>query len=264
MIASNLSNELSLCKRWLVDNRLSLHVGKTECLLFGSKRKLKAIENFPVHCDGTPVERKFSVKYLGVTLDANINGSVHTGNIMKVCAGRLAFLYRYSSLLDTKCRQTLCSSLIQPHLDYCCSSWHGGLSVALKERLNVVQRKMVRFVYGMDFRGHVDNKNFRDLSWLKIPDRVKFFRLSHIFRIRHKLAPSYLLPNFKSISEAHTHNMRGSSYNFHISRELSLSPNSFSFSAIKHWNELPSSLKSIDDFRVFKRKLKQFLLNQYD
>ena len=183
---------------------------------------------------------------------------------MKVCAGRLAFLYRYSSLLDTKCRQTLCSSLIQPHLDYCCSSWHGGLSVALKERLNVVQRKMVRFVYGMDFRGHVDNKNFRDLSWLKIPDRVKFFRLSHIFRIRHKLAPSYLLPNFKSISEAHTHNTRGSSYNFHISRELSLSPNSFSFSAIKHWNELPSSLKSIDDFRVFKRKLKQFLLDQYD
>ena len=31
IIASRLSSELSRCKQWLVDNRLSLHVGKTEC-----------------------------------------------------------------------------------------------------------------------------------------------------------------------------------------------------------------------------------------
>ena len=60
-----------MCKRWLVDNRLSLHVGKTESLLFGSKRKLKGTENFRVFCDGTPVERMQSVKYLGVMLDGN-------------------------------------------------------------------------------------------------------------------------------------------------------------------------------------------------
>ena len=263
-IASHLSGELSRCKQWLVDNRLSLHVGKTECLLFGSKRRLKGIDNFPVHCDGTPVERKFSVKYLGVMLDANMNGSVHVGNLMKVCAGRLAFLYRYSSLLDKKCRQTLCASLIQPHIDYCCSSWFGGLSVTLKERLSVIQRKMVRFVCGMDYRGHVDNKNLRDLTWLNIPDRVRLFRMSHLFRIRHKLAPKYLLSNFTSVSDAHNHNTRGSSHNFYMPKQLSLSPTSFSFTSIKQWNELPSSLKSIDNFRVFKRKLKQFLFDQYD
>ena len=107
---SQLINELGKCKQWLDDNKLSLHVGKTECLLFGSKRRLKGAENFHIHCDGTSVERKFCVKYLGVTLDTNMNGSAHVGNLMKVCAGRLAFLYRYSSLLDKKCRQTLCAS----------------------------------------------------------------------------------------------------------------------------------------------------------
>ena len=157
------------------------------------------MDNFHVHCDGVPVERKFCVKYLGVLLDENMNGSAHAGNIMKVCAGRMAFLYRNSSLLDKKCRQTLCSALIQPYVDYCCSSWYSGLSVVLRERLNVIKRKMVQLIYGMDNRGHVDNKNFRDLSWLSIPDRVKSFRMSHLFRIRHKLAPAYLLPNFKSV-----------------------------------------------------------------
>ena len=196
-------------------------------------------------------------------LDENINGSVHAGNLLKVCAGRLAFLYRCSSLLDQKCRKMLCSALLQPHIDYCCSSWYSGLTVALRERLNVVQRKMVRFIYGMNNREHVDNSNLLELLWLNIPDRVKFFKMSHLFRIRHKLAPKYLLPNFKFVSDAHTHFTRGSSYNFHLSRALSLSQNAFSYTAISQWNALPNSLKSIDDFRVFKYKLKQYLLAQY-
>ena len=111
---------------------------------------------------------------------------------------------------------------------------------------------------------HVDNRNFFDLSWMNIPDRVRFFRMSHLFRIRHKLAPKYLLPNFRFVSDAHNYNTRGSSHNFCLTRELSLSPISFSFTAIKQWNNLPNDLKAIDTFRVFKKKLKQFLLNQYD
>ena len=183
---------------------------------------------------------------------------------MKVCAGRLAFLYRNSSLLDKKCRQTLCSALIQPYIDYCCSSWYSGLSVALRERLNVLQRKMVRFVYSLDYRAHVDSRNLRELEWLSVPDHVKSFRMAHIFRIRHRLAPSYLLPNFKLISMAHSYNTRGSSNNFFVSRELSLFSNGFAFIAIKQWNELPENIKSTTEFRVFKRRLKQHIITLYD
>ena len=264
VISDRLSAELSTCKKWLVDNRLSLHVGKTESLLFGSKRRLRGVGDFRIFCDGTPVDRKFSVKYLGVLLDENLNGSAHAGNLMKVCAGRLAFLYRNSSLLDKKCHQTLCSTLIQPYMDYCCSSWYSGLSVALRERLNVMQRKMVRFVYSLDYRAHIDGRNLRELEWLSVPDRVKSFRMAHLFRIRHKLAPSYLLPNFKLISTAHSYNTRGSSNNVHLSRELSLFSNGLAFTAIKQWNELPEIIKSIGGFQVFKRRLKQHLITLYD
>ena len=264
VIADRLSNELSMCKRWLVDNRLSLHVGKTESLLFGSKRKLRGAENFRVFCDGTPVERMQSVKYLGVMLDGNLNGSAHASKLMQVCAGRLAFLYRNSSLLDVKCRQILCTSLIQPYIDYCCSSWFSSLSVALRERLNVLQRKMVRFIHGMDYRGHVDLKNLRELNWLSIPDRVQYFKLLHLFRIRNKTAPKYLRTNFTSISDVHDHGTRGSRYNFRISKEMALSPKTFAFTAIKQWNLLPNDIKSINVFRVFKRKLKEHLSLHYD
>lgn len=41
VIKSTLGQELESCSKWLVDNKLSLHLGKTECILFGSKRKIK-------------------------------------------------------------------------------------------------------------------------------------------------------------------------------------------------------------------------------
>ena len=35
-VADKLSKELESCRQWLVDNKLSLHIGKTEFVLFGS------------------------------------------------------------------------------------------------------------------------------------------------------------------------------------------------------------------------------------
>ena len=81
----------------------------------------------------------------------------------------------------------------------------------MKWTLDVLQRKLVRFVYGLDFRQHVGKKDLRNLSWLSIPDRVAFFKMMHLFRIRHNIAPKYLMPNFTSLSASHTHNTRGSS-----------------------------------------------------
>lgn len=39
-ISNVLGKELKNNSKWLVYNKLSLHLGKTECILFGSKRKL--------------------------------------------------------------------------------------------------------------------------------------------------------------------------------------------------------------------------------
>ena len=186
-IAETLSKDLSICKEWLCDNKLSLHVGKTECILFGSARKLKKVGDFRVTCGGLLVKRVTAVKYLGIHLDEKMKGTAHAGEIVKKCAGRISFLYRHSSMLDFYCRKTLCSALILPHFDYCCSSWYSSLNVQLRSKLDVLQRKVVRFIYSMDARGHVGTEHLRSLSWLSIPDRVRYFKVCHVFRIRNGL-----------------------------------------------------------------------------
>ena len=115
----------------------------------------------------------------------------------------------------------------------------------------------------MDIRQHVGLVDLRKLFWLSVQDRLAYFKLLHLFRVRHGIAPRYLMTNFKAVSEAHSHNTRNSSHNYFVSRDLSLSPSSFAFTAIKAWNSLPLALKNIDKIDRFKRDLKQHFSEGY-
>ena len=153
---------------------------------------------------------------------------------------------------------------IQSYIDYCSSSWYESLSASLKTKLDVLQRKMLRFVFRFDYRQHVGKAEFKSLSWLTISDRVNYFKLVHLFQIRHNRSPQYLRPNFKSVSDAHSYRTRGSSTsNYHVSKSLSSDTSSFAYSCVKLWNNLPPRIKSIDSLMVFKRELRTWLLSSY-
>ena len=64
VISRKHSSELESCSKWLVDNKLSLHLGKTECILFDSRRKLRKVHNFEIECNGHTLKAQSSVKCL--------------------------------------------------------------------------------------------------------------------------------------------------------------------------------------------------------
>ena len=57
------------CSNWLVDNKLSLHLDNTECVLFGPRRKLDNIKNFDVKCKEQVIKSQDSVRYRGLYID---------------------------------------------------------------------------------------------------------------------------------------------------------------------------------------------------
>ena len=132
-IAQCLSENLESCRDWLIDNKFSLHLGKTELILFGTKRKLKKVDSFYIKCGDTIINSVERVKYLGLILDNDLSGVSIVNNILKKAGGRLKFLYRYSDILNEKSSKTLCSALIQCYFDYSCSSWYAGLNKGLKK-----------------------------------------------------------------------------------------------------------------------------------
>ena len=89
-----LKKELEVVSEWLVDNKLSLHLGKTESMLFGSKIRLKLQSNLQISCKGTHIESNEVVKYLDAVLEQCLSGESMDKLIIQKANARLKFLFR--------------------------------------------------------------------------------------------------------------------------------------------------------------------------
>ena len=76
-----------------MDNKLSLHIGKPECILFGSKRKLRKAEEFYIECNGHKIKAQNSVKYLELNLDIQLSGEAIINNSVQKVNARLPSFY---------------------------------------------------------------------------------------------------------------------------------------------------------------------------
>lgn len=259
-IESQLCKELHSMSEWLVSNKLSLHLGKTESILFGSKKKLKSRKNMNIVCNGNVIVAKDSVKYLGAIIDQDMSGrSMGVSAIKKINKG-LKFMYRKKDFFDTKCRKMLCQSLLQSHFDYACNSWYRNLEKCLKIKLQCAQNKIFRYVLQYDNRHHITCSDFQIMKCLNVKTRVDYLSLSAMFNIFHKTAPVYMCNDVSLVS--HSHNTRHSKSSFVVINAKTQGQNSFLYNGIKLWNDLPVNIKDECVKRNFKVKCKKYLMNK--
>ena len=77
---------------------------------------------------------------------------------------RLKFLHRKNKYLTHNLRRFLCNALIQPHFDYACSAWYPNLSKKLKNRIQTLQNKCIRFCLQLDKMSHISQKEFEKIG----------------------------------------------------------------------------------------------------
>lgn len=255
-ISNKLGKKLESCSEWLVDNKLSLHLGKTECILFGPKRNLKKASEFQINCNGHIIKSQSSIKYLGIDIDQNLSGEKTANSIIKKVNFCLKFMYRKANCLSTETRKILSMALIQCHFDYSCSSWYAGTSKALKQKLQVAQNKTMRFIKNLEPRATIGKPELSSMGFLNIENRVKQLRLNHAHKIFNNNCPSYLNNNFVKINEHHNYSTRSSPFNFVTPKIKGIESSSFYYNAIHDWNSLPDSIKSITELDKFKKEVK--------
>jgi len=157
-------------------------------------------------------------------------------------------------------RKLLCNSLIQCHFDYSSSSWYSGISKKLKNKLQVTQNKVIRFIHGYDHRASLKFADFKQIGWLDIDNRVKQLRLNHVHKIFYNKCPSYLHEKFTLSSTVHQYNCRNSENNFYVPLVDTFCSGAFFYQSILDWNSLPIKIKKIENKHVFKKAVKMHLL----
>ena len=149
-----------------------MHLGKTESILFGSKQRLKSQSILNVSCNGHTLGSNSSVKYLGATIDQNLTYDAMARSIIKKSNSRLKFLYRKREFLNYHTNRLLAMSLVQCHFDYASSVWFYSLTQDLKNKLQVTQNRLIRFVLDLNPRSHISKDQFVKLNWLPVSSRV--------------------------------------------------------------------------------------------
>ena len=126
---------MSNVKDWLDENKLSLHLGKTESILFGSKRNIKKQSSLNVLCNDVNIESTTTVKYLGAVLEQDMSGNIMGQTAIKKINSGLKFLYRKANFLGKKERKLLCTSLLQARFDYGFNVWYRSSCKDIRSKL---------------------------------------------------------------------------------------------------------------------------------
>ena len=202
-LESVINSELESLKTWLITNKLSLNLAKTEFMTIGSSQRITVThDNMAIKLDGSEINKVETVKSLGVHIDKHLSWSVHVEKITKKIASAIGALKRIRPFITTKTAVQVYQALIQPHFDYCCSVWD-NFGETLSNKLQKLQNRAVRVItrspYDASASPLLDSLHLDNLSL-----RRKKIKAKMMFKVLKGDAPDYLQNLFSA---------RGTGYN---------------------------------------------------
>ena len=246
----------SLCD-WLIENKLSIHLGeeKTKSILFGSKRKLKNNDKLNIRRGDIDIKQHSRVTYLGCILDCNMSGEYMATKVLQRINARLRFLNRNRKVLNKALKRILCNALIHPHFDYACQAWFPMLTKALSKKIQCAQNKCIRFCLKLNYHTHLNKQHFKKINWLPVQERMNLRVCANVYKYFNHIIPTYMSDIF--IPQQTLIKTRNSMYRLKMQiKKTNMGQKSLSCLGPKLWNIISNEVKSSKSTNLFKHKLK--------
>ena len=259
MAAEKLTNAMQGVAQWLEQSCLTLNISKTKGMFFYKRKGQIPSANIKIRHESIDIVTEF--KYLGVTLDTNLNFKKHVKNMTKTIKYNLANFRHIRSSLPMDVAKTFLHGLIFSHISYCITCWGQAnestirpLKSQYKQALKILDKKPLHYHHCNILEKHhlLSFENFREFSSLCL-----------VYKILHGLAPACLLEfvchrparSIRSSRIASASDCRIPHY------RSTFGQSSFSFKATSLWNVLPAELRNCVSFSHFKPQLKYYLKN---
>ena len=115
---TNLQSNLNHIGEWCNRNKLTINVGKTKAMIFGTRNKIKRNRTGKLTLNGRGVDFVTSYKYLGVILDQTLSFNKHINNCIKNVAHKMYLLSKVRPYINVTTSTILYKSMILPYIDY--------------------------------------------------------------------------------------------------------------------------------------------------
>ena len=241
--------ELMTIIKWLNVNKLTLSIEKTNYIVFDNVENCGTIE---LGSDIVIKECK-STKYLGLIVDNLLKFDLHIDYIKKKVQKRIGAMYRASSLLPIKFRKMFANAIMLPQFDYLDTIYTRASKSKLKE-LDILYKKVAKIALGVE-KTESSLNVYKDMKWLPLHLRRQLHLSSYMFKIIKNRSPSNFMNKFTFISGG---SRDGDNCNLYTPKSKSLKH--FYYLGAKAWNNLPKSLRNLDDASHFNGSYKAQLL----
>jgi hypothetical protein len=161
-----LQNDLNKLVIWLEQSRLIISEEKTKAMLFGTKKKVDAAQDFNIHLYGQNIKQVDQFTYLGVVLDKHLNWKDHVEEMSINIGTRSKILSRIRAYLTLEAAKAVYNGLILPIFDYCDVAW-AQLSEGCSQELHHLQNQAARLI--LKRSSSVDT--FSVLNWINLQRR---------------------------------------------------------------------------------------------
>ena len=245
-----LNNELEKIYDWTIANRLTINTTKTEALLFTNRHV--SIDDQPLLLGGLPVNYVDNARFLGVTIDKQVSFKLHINDVVGKVSKHAGILYKIKNNLPLSARLAYYNSFVLPYLTYNILHWGGTNETHLKP-LVIIQKRIIRTIADADYLAHT-SPLFYKLKLLKLYD---LYRFQVVVDTRSKIDKGY----YRTLHDRSTRNNQLACPKFH---RLVRTQQSVTFNGPTFWNYLPENIRKIKSLTIFKKKLKNYYLNQYD
>ena len=175
IIQSWLNEDLLNISKWLIANKLTLSITKTELMLIGSRQKLNTLTASPVlSINGTPVNQVSTSKSLGVLIDTNLTWGSHIEKLAKKIASGIAVIKRVRQFVPPATLHLIYKSLIQPLFDYYNVVW-GSCGIKLADKLQKLQNRAARALTFSSYDAEA-SQLFQNLNWNNLSTQLDIQR----------------------------------------------------------------------------------------
>ena len=244
-----INNDLKKLQKWLIGNKLSLNVIRTQSMLISTKQKQTILRNQDLKLSLKIRDHELEVvdttKYLGLQIDNSLDWKRHDSVLSSKVSKAVGFLKHAESILVLETSNKLYAGIVEPHFRYCCSVW-GCCGVTEKNHLQKLQNRAARILTNSSFDAP-SIPLVRRLDWTSIKELTAHESELMVFKSIDGLAPQYMRNLFTKISQLTSHNLGNIATDLWLHQKRSSNGlKSFSYRGAKTWKSLPLHMQASD------------------
>lgn len=246
-LSSALTSIHDWCSKW----KMKINHNKTSFIRITNK--IKDILPFEYEIEGHKLQKVSYFKYLGITINENLNWDRHIHSLCSAAERKMWTLRRKLGQATTTVKLTAYLTLVRPTLEYGCIVWDPYTKNQIA-RIEKVQRRAARFILS---RYKSTDSVSGMLSELKLPqllERRRVARLKFLYLLRGNF---FNINTGLYLTKRSARTLR-SSHNEQLTT-LQARINTFKYSffprTIEEWNSLPQHITQTDSVSLFEKSI---------